>query len=107
VAAQGRVVLVGRAASAVLSRRHDGLHVRVVASLPWRVAQVAEREKIDQAAAERRVDEMDGQRSRYHRQYYSRDWADPVHYHLVLNTEMLGLGGAAEVVIARARALGG
>jgi cytidylate kinase len=106
VAAQGRVVLVGRAASAVLSRRHDALHARVVASPSWRAVQVAEREKIDPAAAEKRVDEMDAQRARYHRQYYGRDWEDSVHYHIVLNTEMLGLGGAAEVLVARALALG-
>ncbi len=106
VAAQGRVVLVGRAASAVLTRRHDVLHARVVASRSWRAAQVADREKIDAATAEKRVEAMDHQRSRYHREYYSRDWADPVHYHLTLNTELLGLGGAAEVIVARARALG-
>ena len=106
VAAQGRVVLVGRAASAVLARRHDGLHARVVASRPWRVIQVAERERIEPAAAEKRVEEVDTQRSRYHRQYYSRNWEDPVHYHIVLNTELLGLGGAAEVLIARARTVG-
>ncbi|HTO73824.1 MAG TPA: cytidylate kinase-like family protein [Gemmatimonadales bacterium] len=106
VAAQGRVVLVGRAASAVLSRRHDVLHVRVVASRPWRATQVAEREKIDAAAADKRVETMDHQRSRYSREYYARDWADPVHYHMTLNTEFLGLGGAAEVIVARARALG-
>lgn len=106
IASQGRVVLVGRAVSAVLARRHDGLHVRVVASRTWRVQQIMERERLDQAAAEKRVDEVDQQRSRYHREYYSRDWADPLNYHMTLNTEILGLGGAAEVIIQRARALG-
>ncbi|MEO8030939.1 MAG: cytidylate kinase-like family protein [Gemmatimonadota bacterium] len=106
IASQGRVVLVGRAASAVLARRHDGLHVRVVAPKSWRVVQIMEREKLEQPAAEKRVDEVDHQRSRYHREYYNRDWADPIHYHIVLNTELLGFGGAAEVVIGRARAMG-
>jgi cytidylate kinase len=106
IAAQGRVVLVGRAASAVLARRHDGLHVRVVAPKPWRAVQIMERERLEQGAAEKRIEEVDHQRTRYHRQYYSRDWADPIHYHMVLNTELLGIGGAAEVVVQRARAMG-
>ena len=30
-------------------------------------------------------------RARYTRQYYQRDWYDPVNYHMVLNTEALGI----------------
>jgi hypothetical protein len=37
---------------------------------------------------------------------FGRDWSDPVNYHMVLNTELLGCEGAADLVIARARALG-
>ena len=49
---------------------------------------------------------MEARRAQYHKQYYQRDWEDPRHYHMVLNTGVLGFGGAAELVVARARALG-
>jgi cytidylate kinase len=105
-AAADHVVLVGRAASTVLARREDALHVRVVAPRPFRVRMIQERESIDQRHAEARVDEMDAQRARYHREYYNRDWTDPTLYHMVLNTEALGFAGAAKVVVARVRELG-
>jgi cytidylate kinase len=105
-AAQGRVVLVGRAAPAVLARERDAIHVKVVAPRDWRIRAVAERLAIPPEEAASLTDETDRMRARYHRQHYQRDWSDPANYHLVLNTAALGLDGAAEVVVGRARALG-
>jgi cytidylate kinase len=45
-------------------------------------------------------------RARYHRQYYKRDWHDPVNYHMVLNTGVLGLDGAAAVIADEGRRRG-
>jgi cytidylate kinase len=106
VAAEGKVVLVGRAASAVLARERDAIHVKVVAPREWRIRAVAEQLGISPAEAATMADETDKMRTRYHRQYYQRDWADPANYHLVLNTAALGLDGVAELVVARAKALG-
>jgi CMP/dCMP kinase len=106
VAAEGRVVLVGRAAPAVLARERDAIHVKVVAPRDWRVRAVAERLRIAPEEAARLTDETDRNRARYHRQHYHRDWSDPANYHLTLNTAALGLDGAAEVIVGRAMALG-
>ncbi|HEX5004863.1 MAG TPA: cytidylate kinase-like family protein [Gemmatimonadales bacterium] len=106
LAAEGRVVLVGRAAPAVLARKDDALHVRVVAPRADRIRAVMARHRLDPAAAERLMDETDGNRQRYHREYYDRDWADPAHFHLVVNTGLLGYDGAGAVIIDHARRLG-
>jgi cytidylate kinase len=106
VAAEGRVVLVGRAAPAVLARERAAIHVKVVAPRDWRIRVIAQRLGLPQEEAATLTDETDRNRSRYHRQHYQRDWADPANYHLTLNTAALGLDGAAEVVVARAKALG-
>ncbi len=106
VAAEGRVVLVGRAAPAVLARERDAIHVKLVAPRDWRVRVAAERLGVSAEEASTITDETDRMRSRYHRQYYQRDWADPVSYHMVLNTAALGLEGATEVIVGRATALG-
>jgi cytidylate kinase len=106
VAAEGRVVLVGRAAPAVLAREQDAIHVKVVAPRDWRVRTAAERLGIPDEEAAAFTDETDKNRARYHRQHYQRDWNDPANYHLVLNTVALGFEGAADVVVGRARALG-
>jgi cytidylate kinase len=52
------------------------------------------------------VDETDSMRARYLRQYYGRDWYDPVNYHLVLNTGLLGIDGVTEVIVSEARRRG-
>ena len=106
MAGRGRVVLVGRAAPAVLGQQEDALHVKLVAPRPFRIHAASQRLGMDPAEVVKIVDDTDAMRARYHREYYNRDWADPLNYHMVLNTGALGLAGAAEVIVARARALG-
>lgn len=101
-----RVVLVGRAAAAVLAREREAIHVMLVASVEFRVREAMRRYGLSQARARTSVAERDANRARYHRELYRRVWADPVNYHFVLNTEQLGTEGAADLILARARALG-
>jgi cytidylate kinase len=107
MAAEGRVVLVGRAAPALLDRAEGALHVKLVASMPFRIRATAARFGLDPKDAERIVRETDANRQRYHREYYNRDWDDPLNYHMVLNTERLGLDGAALAIVAEVRRAGG
>ena len=44
--------------------------------------------------------DVDAHRARYHKQYYNRDWADPHHYHLTINTELIGIEGSAALIVA-------
>jgi len=105
-AAKGRLVLVGRAAPAVLAQERDSLHVKLVAPRQYRIRAAADRLAVDVQQAAAIVDESDSTRARYHREYYRRDWNDPLLYHMVLNSEALGLDGATALIVARARALG-
>jgi len=101
-----RMVFVGRACAAVLGRETDALHVRLVASTSYRLRYAVEHLGVDEADAQRLLETTDRNRQRYHREFYRRDWSDPAMYHLVMNTEWLGLEGAARVVVSRARELG-
>jgi cytidylate kinase len=103
---QNRLVLVGRAAAAVLGRRADAIHVKLVASREWRIRRAIERLQLPEAKAAQIVDDRDRNRLRYHREFYARDWADPGNYHMTLNTERLGFDVAAATVVAAARAQG-
>ena len=102
LAAGGPAVIVGRAAPAVLSHQ-NALHVKVVAPKVYRLRVAMERLGADEATARRKLEELDAGRARYHKEYYGRDWHDPANYHLVLNTEALGLDGAAEVIVRLVR----
>src|SRR5215207_5682227 len=102
LAAKGKVVLVGRAAPAVLARERDSLHVQLVAPRTYRIAEAAERLGVDPEHAARMVDETDRTRASYLHQHYGRDWYDPVNYHMVLNTGLLGVDGVTELILREA-----
>ena len=103
---QDRIVLVGRAAAAVLASEQDAIHVRLVASVEHRIRQAIERLGLPPKEAPRILEDTDLNRERYHQELYGRDWNDAVNYHMVLNTEALGPDGAAELIVTRARRLG-
>jgi cytidylate kinase len=87
----------------VLAQRPDALHVYVVAAKPWRMKLAVERLGVNPAEVEKVVDETDRQRDQYVRTYYGRHRQDVVNYDMVVNTEKLGIDGAAGLVVAEAR----
>ena len=106
VAAKGKAVLVGRAAPAVLAQEEDSLHVKLVAPRPYRIQAAAQRLGVDPGKAAEILDETDTMRERYLRQFYRRNWNDPVNYHMVLNTGALGHDGVTEIIVGEARRRG-
>jgi cytidylate kinase len=105
-ATHGRVILVGRGAQALLAQRPDALHVYVIASPAWRQRQAVERLGADPAHVAKLVDETDERRDQYVRTYYGRVRSDLANYDLVVNTERLGVDGAAALITAEARRRG-
>ncbi|HYL20660.1 MAG TPA: cytidylate kinase-like family protein [Gemmatimonadales bacterium] len=101
-AAQGRIVLVGRGAQAVLAQRPDALHVYVVAPKSWRMRLAVERLGVSEADVDRVVDETDRQRDQYVKTYYGRQRQDLTNYDLIVNTARIGIDGAATLVVAEA-----
>ena len=106
LAAEGRVVIVGRGAWAILAADPRALHVRVVAPRAFRMTQLAERLRTDAKTAQGLLSRSDTERARYFEEYYGLDVNDPAHFDLVVNTARLGVDGAAALIVARARALG-
>ena len=105
-AAEGRAVLVGRGAQAMLAKRENALHVYVVASKPWRRKLAVERLGVDPANVDKVVDETDKQRDHYVKSNYGRDRHDLTNYDLVVNAETLGFEGAAALMVAEAKRRG-
>lgn len=101
-----RVVMVGRAAAAVLASEREAIHVRLIASHEYRVQIAMAELGVSHRQASLFVDDRDRGRERYHKEMFRRDWNDPVNYHMVLNTEALGIEGATGVIVSHARSLG-
>jgi cytidylate kinase len=98
-AREGRVVLVGRGAQAVLATRSNALHVYVVASKPFRRTVAIERLHVDAATVDKVIDDTDKERDLYVKSRYGRDRQDLTQYDLVINAERLGFDGAADLVV--------
>jgi CMP/dCMP kinase len=104
--ARGHAVLVGRGAQSVLARRAGVLHVFCYAPRDALVRRVAERRGVSIAEAEKTVDEINKQRDQYVRSTFKRSWKAHENYHLCVNTEWLGVDGAAEAIVSAARRMG-
>jgi len=102
----GDVVIVGRFAGAILGARPDLLRVFVRAALPWRIAAVRAALDCDEACARTEIANVDAARRAFARDAYQIAWGDPTAYDLVLDTSRFGIPGAAQVIVAAARAAG-
>jgi cytidylate kinase len=100
VARTGNVVIVGRGAAHLLRDRPNVLNVFLHADEAFRQQIVREREHLDQAAAERRVHQMDANRRAYNKQVYGCDWLDVRLYDVAIDTGRIGFAGAAAIVLA-------
>jgi CMP/dCMP kinase len=94
----GHVVIVGRTGQALLAGRRDVLHVRIVAPLQQRIIYVAQREGLDEAAAQSRIQSKDRDRTRYLQARFGRNPDDPMLYDLIINTVVLDLDSAVDLI---------
>jgi cytidylate kinase len=101
--AAGPIVVVGRGAQAMLAERTDALHVFCDAPRTALIARVMKREGLSKEDATRLVDETNAQREQWVARHWNRKWRMPENYHLCVNTDWLGVRGAADVVVTFAR----
>jgi cytidylate kinase len=105
-AAQGKVVLVGRAGCLLLRGCPAVLHVRIVAPLAQRIKRVTQTQAISRQAAQAQVEASDRNRCAYVQVHHNADWNDPQLYDLVLNMEKYSIDCATEIIcLAHARSL--
>jgi cytidylate kinase len=100
---RGNVVIVGRGGQAILRAQPDVLHVRVEAPLEHRVQRLMERGDYTPTQAELEIEDHDRAARDYVKRYHDLDPTDPMHYHLLINTGLLDLETAVEVIALAAR----
>jgi len=98
LAMMGNVILVGRGSNIIAAHMPHVFHVRLVAPLKDRVRQVEQYYHLKPAEAAQRVRDMDEAKSRYVRRYFRADVADPLNYHLTINTAYTGFQKAAQTI---------
>ena len=98
LAEAGHVILIGRGATIVTAGMAHVLHVRLVASLASRVKRVEQSHNLDARAAAEFVETEDRGRERYVKANFHARVDDDLLYHLVINTDMIPFGDAADII---------
>lgn len=97
-ALKGNVIIYGRGGQDLLKQASNLFRVRIVAPFEERVERWAEREWLDPDYARVLVRKSDQQRAGFIKYYFDRDWEDPLHYDLVINTSRLSEEMATKLI---------
>ncbi len=98
-AARGNVVIVGRAAGAILGRRQDVVRTFMYAPRDWRVERIMADLGLEQRAAASEVDRIDRARRAHLRDWYNVEIGSPAIVDLAIDTSTFGTQGSAKLVI--------
>jgi len=101
--ANGPVVLVGRGTQEMLAEREDTLHVFCYAPRKALIARTMQREGVGADEAARLVDDTNKQRDQWVRLHWERERRAHENFDLSVNTERLGIQGAADLIVIAAR----
>lgn len=98
LAEQEPCLIVGRCANYVLRGRKDVLDVFIHAGRDYRVRRTMEKLDLPERKAVRLLKQTDRARKAYYKNYTGCDWNDPNLYHLVLNSDRLGVDACVDVI---------
>ena len=105
----GNLVIVGRGSQVILRDQPDVMHVRIVAPLEERIQRVKQVLKSKRQAFEADMEirreaqdlvlERDAASADYIKRFYSKDWNDPMLYHVILNTGKWSVEQAGGMIV--------
>lgn len=101
--ARGPLVVVGRGTQEMLAEREDTLHVFCYAPRKALIARTMKREGMSAEEATRLVDNTNKERDQWVRLHWERDRRAHENYDLSVNTERLGIEGAADLIVSAAK----
>ncbi|MGH7603499.1 MAG: AAA family ATPase [Gemmatimonadaceae bacterium] len=96
--ARGPLVVVGRGTQEMLAERKDTFHVFCYAPRKALITRTMRREGVNADEAARRVDNTNKERDQWVRLHWERDRRAHENYDLSVNTETLGIQGAADLI---------
>lgn len=103
LAGRGNVLLVGRGGSRFLRDHPGAFHVRLTAAPEVRVRRVMEHRWLREGPARKLIAQTDDQRRRFYQSYFGAEWADPLEYHVTVNSGRLGPAAVDLVALAAGR----
>jgi len=95
----GNVILIGRGTNFITAHQPGVFHVRLVAPLEQRIQHAHECYGLTMSKARTFCMNQDLGRERYVSKYFKADIEDPLHYHLTVNTGLMGYDEVAKLIV--------
>lgn len=92
------LICFGRWANIITSKLDSVFHVRLVGSLGRRIEHIQQINHLSPKAARQFIRREDRGRKRYYKTHFGSDVADPLLYHLVINTDLVPYEEAARMI---------
>ncbi len=97
---QGSCVIVGRCADYALYRYPHLVSVFIHADIQKRIDRIAKLYDLSEKEAAERILKIDKKRASYHNFYATKKWGNCDSYHLSLDSGVLGIDNAVEIICA-------
>lgn len=99
IASKGDCIFVGRCADYILRDRSDLVSVFILGDMDDRLKCLERRQGLDEAAARKKIKEVDKDRSSFYKYYSDQVWGDAQNYDLCINSSRLGVEGTVKVIM--------
>lgn len=99
IASKGDCIFVGRCADYILRDRSDLVSVFILGDMDERLKCLERRQGLDEAAARKKIKEVDKDRSSFYKYYSDQTWGDAQNYDLCINSSRLGVEGTVKVIM--------
>ena len=96
---EDRAIIVGRCAGTVLQDYPNVVNVFLTARMSNRIRNIMEDYGIDYETAQKRIQDVDKDRQRFHDTYSDTKWKNVDNYDLVISTTDLGVDGAVDLIL--------
>lgn len=99
IASNGDCIFVGRCADYILRDRSDLVSAFILGDMDERLKCLERRQGLDEAAARKKIKEVDKDRSSFYKYYSDQVWGDAQNYDLCINSSRLGVEGTVKVIM--------
>ena len=97
-AKEGSCVFVGRCADYVLRDFDNTVNVFITASMEYRVAQIMNKQRMDEDAAQKFIEQKESKRAAYYNYYTGKKWGAAESYDLCIDSSILGLQQTEQLI---------
>ena len=99
-AKEGSCVFVGRCADYVLRDFKNTVNIFVTASMPYRIEQIMNKQRMDREQAKKFIEQKESRRAAYYNYYTGKKWGAAESYDLCVDSSVLGIVETEKLIAA-------